>query len=221
MLAAAESSSKRSCTSTAYLPQAQHSFATDAFGLRYEACAKMVESPVVVIAHRAVRLSGLFRYFSQGQALKNDSLYRSSLAFVQSGEQLLDELFQFGNRHAPSVMRICFPFHDLFEIGPVVELSQCQIISPVNAPMIGELQEPHFKSASASVKSSLRSVHFEENILRDFLGLPGVVEDSQRNRQNQTMMAIKERGKRVAIPLLNLTYQLLVGRLPWRLGIGK
>jgi len=79
-------------------------------------------------------------------------------------------------------MRICFPFHDLVEIGSVVELSQHQIISSANAPVIGELQEPHFKSASAGVKSSLGSIHFEENILSNFLGLPGIVEDSEGNR---------------------------------------
>ena len=54
--------------------------------------------------------------------------------------------------------------------------------------MIGELQQPHFKCASGGVKSSRRPIKLEENILGDFLGLSDIVENSQRDREDETVV---------------------------------
>ncbi len=159
-----------------------------------------------MIAHRAVRLACLLCYFAQRQAFKNHPLYGPPLHFIQRTEKLLDQLFQFGNRDARASMSICFPFHDLFEIRPIVELSQDQIISAIDAPVISELQEPHFKSASANVKSSRRTVKFKKNILRNFLSFSRIVENPKCNCEHQAVMPIEERCKGVAIPLLHLTH---------------
>jgi hypothetical protein len=86
--------------------------------------------------------------------------------------------------------------------------------------VIGELQEPHFKCASANVKSSRRTVQFKKNILRNFLGLSGIMENPKGNRQHQAVVAVKELCKSVAIPLLHLRHQFFIGRLRRSLVIG-
>src|SRR5260370_42154281 len=96
------------------------------------------------------------------------------------------------NRHPWCCLSAGFPDHRLFKIRPIVELSQQEIIPPIDAPVIGELQEPHLKCASGGVKSSCRAIEFEENILGHFLGFTGIVDDSQCDRKDEAVVAGEE-----------------------------
>src|SRR6266480_4898790 len=159
-----------------------------------------------MVAHSAVRHTRMFGDFPQGKAFKEHSLYCLPLWLIQSAQGLLYQLLNLLSRRPRCRLTARFPYHRLLKIRPIVELSQQQIIPSINAPVIGELQEPHFKCASGGVKSSSRAIKFEENILRDFLSFSSIVDDSQCDGKDETVVTIKEHREGISVAPLNFKH---------------
>src|SRR5467141_1327638 len=159
-----------------------------------------------MVAYGTVRLAGMFGDFPQGEAFKDDSLYCLPLRLIQSAQCFLHQLLDLLNSHPGCCLSAGFPDHRLFKIWPIIELSQQEIIPSIDAPVIGELQEPHLKCASGGVKSSCRAIEFEENILRHFLGFSSIVDDSQCDRKDETVVAIEEHREGISVATLNFEH---------------
>src|SRR5882672_479735 len=159
-----------------------------------------------MVAHSAVRLAGMFGDFPQGEAFKDDPLNCLPLRLIQSAKSFLYQLLDLLSRHPGCCLSAGFPDQRLFKIRPIVKLSQQEIIPPIDAPVIGELQEPHFECASGGVKSSCRTIEFEENILGHFLGLSGIVDDSQCDRKDEAVVAVEEHREGISVAPLNFKH---------------
>jgi hypothetical protein len=153
-----------------------------------------------------VRLAGVFGDFPQNEAFKDDSLHCLPLRLIQSTQGFLYQLLDLLNRRPWCCLSACFPDHRLIKISPILELSQQEIIPPIDARVIGELQKPHLKSASGRVKSSCRAVEFEENILGYLLGFSSIVDDSQCDRKHEAVVAIEEHREGISVASLNFNY---------------
>ena len=113
-----------------------------------------------------------------------------------------------------------FPIQHLIKFGPVIKVPQHKIVSPVHTPMIGILQEPHFKTAFGGIEFLGDPVNFEKHILGYFFGLGHVPYDLQGRNQNEAMKTIEKYGKRVPVALLDGMHDLFVAELLklWILG---
>ena len=169
-----------------------------------------MQSTVIMITNIAERLLRLFGNFPQRQPLKDDLLDCSSLRIVQRTQSFFDELPELLNWDMAYRLHARFPGRCLLKIGPSVELSQQKVVPPVNASVVRILQQPHFKSASGGVKSSSRSVNFEENALGDFLSFSNIAHDLERSHQDEPVVTIKQHGESIAVTALHFDHYLFI-----------
>src|ERR1700733_12432325 len=104
-------------------------------------------------------------YFRERQAFEEKHFDGPPLRFWQNGENLARE--PRGLRHIQPLRRPqASLLLDFAQLRVLVKLSNKQIVSPVHAPAISKLQEPHLECPSRGIELSHATVNFKEYGLR-------------------------------------------------------
>jgi hypothetical protein len=89
-------------------------------------------------------------------------------------------------RQAPprNIRGIAFRDFALADLVPVIETPERKVLPATQAPVVGILQNPRFRTAFGGVKLSGFVKDFKEDILHHILCLARVTKDSHCNLQN-------------------------------------
>ncbi len=72
----------------------------------------------------------------------------------------------------------------LADLAPVIETPERKVLPAAQAPVVGILQKPRFRTAFGGVELSCFVKDFKEDILHHILCLARVTKDSHGNLQN-------------------------------------
>src|SRR5258707_9176726 len=84
---------------------------------------------------------------------------------------------------------------------------------PVQSAMIRILQDPHFEYALARVKIRHRPINVQKNRLNNLLGFAWIADDSERNVENEMLIAVKESREGVLAADCHTLHELFIGEL--------
>src|SRR5579864_2514692 len=154
-----------------------------------------LQSTIVMVPHVGQRLLRAFGNFTEQESLETNQFERLSLLLIQGCQALLDDSPPFLERQAPprNIQGITFRDFVLADLVPVIETPERKVLPAAQAPVVGILQNPRFRTAFGRVKLSCFVKDFKEDILHHILRLARVTKDSNGNLQNQTVETIEQK----------------------------
>src|SRR5215471_7140867 len=145
-----------------------------------------LQSPIVMVSYVGQRFIRTFGNFTEQEPLETNQFERLSLLIIQSRQALLNHSPPFLNRQAPprNIHGIAFRDFALADLVPVIETPERKVLPAAQAPVVGILQNPRFRTAFGGVKLSCFVKDFKEDILHHILCLARVTKDSHCNLEN-------------------------------------
>src|SRR6516165_10648600 len=145
-----------------------------------------LQSTVVMVPHVGQRFLRAFGNFTKQESLETNQFERLSLLLIQSRQALLNQSPPFlkGQASPRNIHGIAFRDFALADLVPVIETPERKVLPAVQAPVVGILQNPRFRTAFGGVKLSCFVKDFKEDILHHILCLARVTKDSHCNLQN-------------------------------------
>src|SRR5215467_6940698 len=118
-----------------------------------------------MVPHVGERLLRALGNFTKQESLETNQFERLSLLLIQSRQALLKHSPPFMKRQAPprNIHGIGFSDLTLADLVPVIETPERKVLPAAQAPVVGILQNPRFRTAFDWVKLSCFVKDFKED----------------------------------------------------------
>jgi hypothetical protein len=115
-------------------------------------------------------------------------------ATPNSDQALLDDSPPFLKRQAPprNIRGNGFRHFAFADLVTIIETPERKVLPAAQAPVVGILQNPSFRTAFGRVKLSRFVEDFKEHILHHIFGLTRIAKNSQSNFQDHPIKAIEQ-----------------------------